>query len=254
MIKQGRVSQSISSFKFLEKYKLSEYKNPREPAIFFGCYNPPKDFNTIINHKSLGILVWGGTDIQMIDPYKLRKIKEKKNIKYIAQSGFIENDLKHAGIICKRLPITTIKPILNLQSLGNYIYCYAPKCRYNFYGGRILDKLKKLLPNEKFIIASSPRQYSKEQLIELYKNCFIGLRLTSHDGLPHTVVELGLMGRRCIFNDEIPNAIQWKTIQDIIRIIKIEKLKIGQTNLQIANAIYNFLNIDNSWLNENYWK
>lgn len=252
-IKQGRLSKGVGNFKFLEKYGLSEYVNFKKPAIFFGCYKYPQDFSTIINHKALGIIVWCGADSYRVGSEKLKAIKEKKNIQHIAISRFIEKTLRHAGISFKRLPINPSENIVNPQPLGDSIYCYAPKFRYDYYGGKIINELKELLLDEKFIITSSCIQYPKEQLIELYKKSFIGLRLTKYDGLPNTVIELGLMGRRCIFNDNIPNAIHWWTIQDIIRIIKVEKLKIEQTNTQLAKTMFNFLNIDDSWLNENYW-
>lgn len=262
MIKQGRVSKTIYNvnisgsvdFNFLEKYNLEKYKNPRESAVFFGCYNPPEDFATIMNHKGLGIVIWLGTDIQIINPRKLRQMRQKSNIKHIAETRFIAHDLKKIGIKFKRLAIYSGENIPDPQTLGDHIYCYAPKVRYNFYGGKIIDQLKRFLPNEKFIITLSHIQYSKEQLIKVYKKSFIGLRLTNHDGIPHTVVELGLMGRRCIFNDILPNTIPWRNIQDIIKIIKTEKLMIGQTNIQLANAMANFLNIGDSWLQEKYWQ
>jgi len=263
MIKQGRLSKGVSGFKFLEKYGLSEYKNPREPVVFFGCYYKksrtswivkyPEDFNAVINHKALGIIIWLGSDIELIDSNALKKIKGKANIKHIAENEFIANDLRKAGIKFNKIPIYSGQNITNPQPLGDCIYCYVPKHRYNYYGGQIINELKKLLPNEKFIITSS-RQYPKRKIMEFYKQSFIGLRLTKHDGIPHTVVEMGLMGRRCIFNNNLPNSIPWKTIQDIIKTIKIEKKMIGQTNIQIANAMANYFNIGNSWLNENYWK
>jgi len=89
--------------------------------------------------------------------------------------------------------------------------------------------------------------------MEFYKRSFIGLRLTQHDGLPNTVIELGLMGRRCIYNGDLINAINWRNIQDIIKIINTEKLKIGQINIQMANKMANSLNLDNSWLDEKFW-
>jgi len=250
-IKQGRVSTSVR-FNFLEKYDLSIYNNIKKSTIFFGCYNPQKDFNNIINHQGLGILVWCGSDIQMINFHKIIKIKNRKNIKHIAISKFIADDLRKLGIEFKRLSIYPSKNIPDPQPLGDYIYSYVPKFRYDYYGGRIIDKLKKLLPNEKFIITSN-EQYPKEEVIEFYKKSFIGLRLTQHDGLPNTVIELGLMGRRCIYNGILPNVIAWNGILDIIKKIKTEKLMIGQTNVQMAYAMSNFLNLDDSWLNEKFW-
>jgi len=250
-IKQGK--RYVNKFDFLGKYNLRQYDDPNESAIFFGCYRTSHVFKSIIRHKSLGIIVWLGSDIQMLEPYKLKAIKNKKNIKHVAISEFIAKDLRRLGINnFKKLPLNPSKIIANPQSLGNRIYCYAPKTSYHQYGGKILDILKKTFPY--IIVASSPSQYTKEQLIEVYKKCFIGLRLTSHDGLPNTVIELGLMGRRCIYNGILPNSIAWNGIPDIIKTIKTEQLKIGQTNNQLVDAMVNFLNIDDSWLNENYWK
>lgn len=252
MIQQGRISDSIRGFPFLKQWGVGEYKYPDKPAIFVGCYNPPEDFKTIMSHKALGVLIWGGTDAEMIAAEKLRKLKAKTNIKHVAQSGFIARDLERAGIPYKRFPITTVPRVMDPSPLGDHVYCYAPRTRWEFYGGPVLNKVMKLLPDQKFIV-TVPRQHSKERLFELYKRCFIGLRLTRHDGLPHTVVELGLRGRRCVFNDDIPGAIPWKNAKDIVRIINEEKVRTPGTT-KVALDMYDFLDVSLDFLNKSYWE
>ncbi len=255
MIRQGRISNSIGGFPFLRQWGIGPYTDPNEPAVFVGCYNPPEDFRTIMDHKSLGVLIWGGTDSDMIAAEKLRKLKNKPNIKHIAQSGFIALDLVKAGISYERIPLTTVPKIMNPSPLGDSVYCYTPlkanKPRYKYYGGHFLEKVVEMMPEQKFIL-TTPKQYSKERLFELYKKCFIGLRLTEHDGLPHTVVELGLRGRRCVFNDDVPGAIPWDNAKDIVGIIKKEKRRNPGTG-RVALNMHDYIDVSYDFLNENYW-
>ena len=50
----------------------------------------------------------------------------------------------------------------------------------------------------------------------------MGLRLTNIDGLPNTVLEMGLMGRHCIHNGNTPNSLNYKSVEDIINHINNE--------------------------------
>jgi hypothetical protein len=56
------------------------------------------------------------------------------------------------------------------------------------------------------------------------------------------------MGRRCIYNGNLPNAIPYYNDEDIITIINKEYQIKMEDNSQIVNNMYNFLNIDDSWL------
>jgi glycosyltransferase involved in cell wall biosynthesis len=53
---------------------------------------------------------------------------------------------------------------------------------------------------------------------EIYSDCFIGLRLTQHDGNANTVQEFNAMNIPIIFNG--PGGVKWKNALDIINIIK----------------------------------
>ena len=81
-----------------------------------------------------------------------------------------------------------------------------------------------------------------------YKSCFIGLRLTTHDGLPNTICELGLMGRRCIYNGQLPHSIPYSNADDIVESIEREFKSRNEDNTLIANDMYDYLNIGDDWL------
>jgi len=128
------------------------------------------------------------------------------------------------------------------------------------YNGGIYQKIKEALPEYNFIETNS-HTYSREQVLEMYKKSFIGLRFTEHDGLSNTVCEMGLMGRRMIHNGDTPNCIPYEknNINDIIESIKHEywhaKNPMGD-NLE-ANGVsvfmQKYLNINEDFLNSSYY-
>ena len=111
---------------------------------------------------------------------------------------------------------------------------------------KFVDIIKKRTKHK--IIEANHTTYKPDQLDEIYKSCFLGLRLTKHDGLPNTVLELGLMGRNCIHNGNIPNCLNYNTVEDIIQIINEEYKKREIKSKNIVDDVYDFLNIDNNWL------
>jgi len=88
----------------------------------------------------------------------------------------------------------------------------------------------------------------------VYDKCFMGIRLTPHDGLPNTVVELGLMGRRCVWNGNLPNAIPWMKDADIIEAVSKEKDRIGQSFPDIRASMLNHISIGDEWLDTGYYE
>ena len=85
---------------------------------------------------------------------------------------------------------------------------------------------------------------------------FLNINFSDGNGLA-SVIELGLMGRKTIFNPKIenniqriefPNFINYNSIEDIITIINEESKKIGT----IQNPI-DAHNIKDEWLDLNFW-
>lgn len=254
-ITQAHIGIQFFKDAFLKKFNLVEYHNPNKPAIFFGLY--PKQRQKIFNHKSLAVIVWGGSDaLYLLNGYQFlaEYVKNRPNTYHIAISNFIQNDLDHFSINYKTIPITphTYEGFYPV-SLGRSVYMYLPKSKQDFYGKPFLDKVKQLMPEQKFHICHA-ESYDRKQLIEIYKDCFIGLRLTEHDGLSNTVVELGLMGRRCIWNGGTPNAIPWRTNpQAIVNTINREKERQQNKYKQVAMQMQHYINYTNNWLKTDYY-
>ena len=86
----------------------------------------------------------------------------------------------------------------------------------------------------------------------MYRRCFIGMRLTEHDGLAHTVTELGLMGRRCVWNGGSPNAIPYKNVDDVVVAIEAERECLPDPEM-VAEEMRAYLDIGTDWLDTEWY-
>ena len=60
-------------------------------------------------------------------------------------------------------------------------------------------------------------------MTDVFKHCYLGLRLTPTDGKAHSVIEAGLLGIKSIHNGNQKSSINYKNIQDILDIIEQRK-------------------------------
>jgi len=237
---------------FFEKYSLDYYKDREKPSLFFSGWS----CSPIKKHKSLGVVIWRGTDITND---KILSLKNKKYIYHIAVSSFIKEDLKNQNIKYKFIPVVGRDMSIFIPTLlGNEIYAYAPyndNLKYfKRYGMDIIKKIQKKIRYKINIIKYS-NKYSRKEMKEIYNLCFCGLRLTEHDGIPSQVIEMGLMGRKSFYNGGIPGSIKWnkKDIDSIVEGIKEEAKKIGTIDYDYSDKIKNFINIGDNWLNVRNW-
>ena len=202
-----------------KKYNFEDYTKRDEPLFVFGCYDWQSWSNICFKHESLVVLCFGGLDAQVLtDPqnsFWVEEFRKRTNIKYISISKWISEDLKRVGLPFIQLPITPmtnkdIKPC----PLGDSIYMYKPEDAR--YGAEFYHQIKDRLPDYNFIEVGACDTYSREEILEVYKKCFIGLRLLEHDGFANTAVEMGLMGRMMIHNGNHPNCIHYENIDDIV--------------------------------------
>ena len=248
-----------------KKYKFQNYKNINQPTIFYGCYNLV-DIRRLSMHKGPKILIWGGSDILKND--MVQYVKKIKNIKHIAQSKFIENDLKRLGLDYQSLAFA---PTINYEKFkpvekGNAIYIYLNAANPNFFKMDLCQKLMKHYPDIKFIFTASKQSindckkqgmatnylqyFAPDKIINAYKQCFIGLRLVKHDGVSATVQEMGLMGIKTIHNGNSPSSINFKNYEDIIKIIDEERKTIGEIDIELSNKVKEYLKL----ADEQLWK
>ena len=238
-IDKSYCSKAVSFFKsmFNEKYGLKEVDNNTDNVVMFGMYDEA-DYNFAKNHRGKIKVVWCGTDST-----RIKRVEELKNYEHIAMSSFISHDLKQHGLNHTIIPVNPSSININLERRGVCIYHYGDG---DVYGEKYIHEIERRTGLT--VIHASANEFSRVELMAIYKACFIGLRLTKHDGLPNTVIELALMGRRCIYNGDLPNCIKWSGIDDICESIIEEYKRKDENNNHIQQDMINYLNISNDWL------
>ena len=64
--------------------------------------------------------------------------------------------------------------------------------------------------------------------------------------------ELGLMGRRVVWNGNTPNAINYRTVSDIVKIIKNESNYMGKFTPKVATEVKEYLQFRDDWLDTDF--
>jgi hypothetical protein len=251
-----------------KKYQLENRTTniiQKDPLFMFGCYDY-RQLTIALNHSLYGaltVICWAGTDAQMLTKIEnpLRdfwpnQLRQHPNIVHVAISHWIADDLESLGIKHYRVPVTPhdyseLKPC----PLGDSIYMY--KAGSKLYNGGIYQQIKEQLPYN--FIEADFGTYTREEILEVYENCFIGLRFTEHDGLSNTVCELGSMGRMVISNGDTPNCIHYdkNDPDEIIEQIHAEfkdSHDLGEDKTgAVARAVKDYLDIGDDFLNTEYY-
>jgi hypothetical protein len=229
---QCYVSKGLHMFeeRLKRKFNLQSYQNIDTPCIFFGLYSD-NDLVKIREHKGLKLLIWGGSDASTVNLHSLATINETKylsNTIHIAISKCLHDRLKSVRIqsiyINFDLVDTTIfKPVPKNQ-LGNKIFIFngQTKGRTAIYGEKYYTEVVKKLPQYTFIY-SNQLNAKYEDMPDIYKQCFIMLRLTEHDGNANSVQECQSMNIPVIHNQS-EYGLKWKNVNDIIKYI-LENIK-----------------------------
>jgi len=243
-IKYINVSNALKHFEknICNKFNLIKYNklcDKFENVIFFGLYDN-HDYIKLTNHIGKKYLMWGGTDVNVKYEFRketVEKIKNYYDIINLSISNYINETLdkfniEYIKIYLNMVNLDIFKPITNY---GNSIYVYNgfTKGNENIYGKSIYLEVIKSFPKCEFIF-SNDLNLPYEKMPEIYSKCFIGLRLTQHDGNANTVQEFNAMNIPIIFNG--PGGIIWNNIKDIIDIILFYQ------NNNIDNDIDNYYN------------
>lgn len=216
-----KINQVYSAFgplgaAFKKRIGIPPYRNPDIPVLFFGCYG--NQIEKALKNNCFVVIVWRGSDIVGFKENKdwVNSVRGRENIKHVAISNFIEDDLKELGFPYKSIPITS--HVINdvpLHPPGESIYLYKD----GVYGKDIIPTVKDRLSDFNFIMCNH-KTHDRRGIMHVYKECFIGIRAIDHDGLSNTAIELGLMGRPIIWNGNTPNAIRYTDAEDIVAKVK----------------------------------
>jgi len=267
----------------LRKYGFDGYYSPRSdkklPVVFFGCYGRGTKTD-VMNHQGLCVIVWSGSDSsrlhevgQFVDYCKSNTHK----VFHIAHSHWIQKDLEHFGIpyIDRVVLPVDLSGFKFEGQIGTQVYHYGSKQRDWYYGTHLMKKLRtrwdKLsqYPN---IVITGHGAYTQAELYDIYKDSFIGVRLTEHDNMALSCIELGLMGRYSIFNGNIPCAIPYHSIpyewnplhrkqwiwQDESIIGRVGELilehRAQPPDRELAEEMSDFVHDSEDWLNTEFYE
>lgn len=253
-ITQARVTRSLRFFEesFRKRHGLGTYESRTQPAIFFGCYND-EDLRAIRSHCATRIIIFGGTDA--MDRSRLDALGALRDTYFVAQSDFLVRDLQDAGIPFRMLPIipTEMDRFPGPISKGNGVYVYTSDARPEFYGRSYYEPLRALFPEIPFHVCTY-RSHPRDEIVDIYRQCFLGLRLVPHDGLSCTVVELGLLGIRSVYNANLPGALSFTDVDSIAEHIRREHKTIGTTDADLARRMRRFLELPPGWLTVEFFE
>ena len=228
LYKQSVFSTGVSMFKnrAFKKYNLKEYYDKDKPCLFFGMYNN-KDLTQIKNHKGLRIIIWCGEDANPMNANSsttIDEIKKLNNIIHISKSKSTYENLKSKNIISILIDYNVVDTKLfypvSKSELGSKIFIFngQHKGREHIYGEKYYKEVIKKLPQYEFIF-SNKLNAKWEEMANIYKQCFIMLRLTSNDGNANSVQECEAMNIPVIHNQS-GYGLKWKSVKDIIQHIK----------------------------------
>ena len=179
------------------------------------------DINKVIKHKGERYILFGGSDVNYT--YAINKLKKLNNIIFISISKCIharlnKNNIPNILINFSLIDTNIFKPIPK-EELGNCIFIYNGyyKNLEHNYGKEYYEQVMKLLPNYEYILSNTLNE-PYTNMPNIYKKCFIILRLTSNDGNANTIQEAEALGIPAIHNQS-EYGLKWETVDDIINYI-----------------------------------
>ena len=253
------------------KYGLKDFvydpgKPTSDPCIFFGFYFNGDRMKMLKQRTGLVVIVWAGSDSMRFHKNygALNYFKENSDrVFHIAYSHWIKADLDEVGLDYFEIPIFPIafsKQQFTVEPLGDMIYHYTSSIGSHqwFYGTDTMEQIMAAVGNTHVLsnklLQTNFHAYKRDKLHEVYKRAFVGVRLTSHDNMAISCVEMSLMGRRSIFNGNIPGAIHYEERSEVLDLI-IDEYQYNEPDRLVAEEMWDVINLDqHQWLDTDFYK
>jgi len=268
-IEQAYVSPSLSHFRyeFLECWDLREYDNPEEPAVFYGLYYdwdddkkwPTKssvDIETYNNHKGFKVLLCGAAEYS---GGQFNKI-DKESLNLVAVDDWEVDACKTLKLPYKHLKVPYFDFDRYLPTkLGDKIYSHIPLRENDGEWGKQFEKqfqyekLMKLFGEDIFCF---PKEWTPvHKMLPYFNQSFVNIKQHKVRGTV-TSWKLGIMGRNTItINiEDAPNFLQYKSDDELMRLVDQEFKKIGTVQNEVSEKTRNYFHQSDDWLHEDYWK
>lgn len=223
------ISDALKHFKKrFQKFYLKNDYHDSDICVFFGMYSW-KDIQILQKHNGIKFLIWGGTDCNWNYRDRVKNFDVIKNIPdlyHVAISKDIQERLRLKNIESIFFDLVLVdkelfKPVLK-RGESIFIYNGFTKGTENIYGEKIYKEVVKRYPELNFIY-SNQLNLPHEEMPKVYAECFIGLRLTEHDGNANMVQEMKAMNIPVVHNQS-DYGLKWGSINDIIQYINIYKI------------------------------
>ena len=237
---QAHISESLAGLDkgLIEKYNLTPYNVATLDTVFMGMYRQ-EDLEILATHLGGSTIVWFGSDAKDLPEDCVKFVKDSVNI---AVSQQVLETLASKGIEAIWCPINAVIPHhWPLVPNGDKIFWYSGNAP-EIYGETMINEIKERINIP--IIRAGNDTFTKSELYYVYSHCFLNLRLTEHDGCPNTNIEMGLMGRRSIYNGDLPGSIPWQSVDDICQSIIREFSTRHMDNMYISKIYHNFVNYE----------
>lgn len=243
-MKQYYRSASLEGLEYQHKYGLADYTDSNGELVMFGLYRS-EDFEVLEQHQGKVTIVFQGSDVLNLPPEMIELIKSR-NVQSIAISHWGFEKLTEYGLNpCLIYLSATIQTpdLLNVPN-GDYVHFYSSNASNEsarYLGEHLIPEIikKSGIP----IITTAFGMYDKPTLYDIYRNCFLNLRLTHFDGCPNTNLEMGLMGRKSVFNGKgMPASIEWTDTSHVAEIIKQEYANRKKSNKAVSTEVITFIN------------
>ena len=237
-------SSSEEEINELMLHSFNHYFHSSSHIIFFGLYKN-REIKILENLNGLNIhIIFGGSDTYEKRGYSVKNMtylqKIDCNIKYYSISNFINNDLYKwkLNYIPIYLSCLKNKDLFNYDDKikKKYIYVYDPPSEV--YNINLIEKIIQYFGEDLFI-RSSKIKVKHSEMPKLLSKCFIGIRLTKHDGNANIVQELGFCGIKCIHNSFFYNSIPFiEDEKSIIKQIENEIENKNKNNYKLVSEIF----------------
>jgi hypothetical protein len=251
------------------KYKMTNFiynpsKPTSDPCVFFGYYANGELMKMLRQRTGLIVIVWAGSDsMRLHKTYGALEYfhKHKDRVFHIAYSHWIKADLDAVGLPYFEIPVFPVTfEQFKVEPLGDFVYHYTSSLGSHqwFYGTDTVQDIQKRIGNNhvlanKFIITNY-HAVKRDKVHLEYRKAFVGVRLTSHDNMALTCVEMALMGRRSIFNGNIPGAIHYEDRSEVYNLL-IEEYQYNEPDKLVAEEMLEVINIDKGqWLDTKFYE
>ena len=236
------ISKSLNHLDRICKiYNLKLYNNIHNSSLFFGIYHN-EDIEKLKNHKGNKFIIWGGTDCDINSEKRMKKINKVKkipNIIHYSISDDIENRLNKINLKSIRIDLNIVDNVKfnKVVNYGNKIYIYNGLTigQEEKYNKKIYEIITNKLQEYEYIYSNNLNLKNSE-ISKIYKQCFIGLRLTENDGNANTVQEFKSMNIPIIHNLSC-YGIKWKNVDDIILNIKYRNIDAFNNSIKKFNSL-----------------